>query len=98
MDSITVDVDGLTALAGVCHREGEMLSVGQPVPQAGPSFQATTAAVNRVVDLVGRADGLISVRLRVTGHKIAAAADRLARCDAKSSDQIASVGEELTVT
>jgi hypothetical protein len=45
VESIKVDVDGLSALSGVCHREAEQLVVGLRDWQEGPNFQATTAAI-----------------------------------------------------
>jgi hypothetical protein len=95
MESIRVDVDGLSALGAVCRREAEALSVDRPVPQAGRSFQATTMAVDGLVRTAGRAENLISMRLRVTGHTILIAADRLANCENTSREQIVGVGSGM---
>lgn len=98
MESIKVDVGGLSALSGVCHREAERLVIGRRDWQEGPNFQATNAAVDQVAATARRAESLISVRLRVTGHKFATAAEWLSEREAASRQQIAAVSDELTAT
>jgi hypothetical protein len=91
MESISVDIDGLSALGAVCKREAEALSVFRPAPETGSSFQATSTATDSVVKMTDRAQNLISMRLRVTGHTIINAAGRLANCDNTSRERIAAV-------
>jgi hypothetical protein len=98
MESIRADVHGLTALSGVCQREAEGLNVLGGRRHEGPNFQSTAAAIDQVASIVGRTESLISVRLRVTGHKFAIAAERFAECEATSRQQIAAVGDELRAT
>lgn len=96
MDSIKADVDGLSAFGAMCQRTAEQLG-GIPVPQLGPHFQATSAAVQGVMTTASRAENLISVRLQVTGHTIGTAANRLAHCDSTSREEISVVGDEAAV-
>jgi len=91
MELIKVDVDGLLALGAVYKRESEALSAFRPVPEMGSSFQATSTAIDTVVKMTDRAQNLISMRLRVTGHTIINAAGRLANCDNTSRERIAAV-------
>jgi hypothetical protein len=91
MEWIEADIDGLLALGAVCKRESEALSVFRPVPEMGSSFQATSTAIDSVVKMTDRAQNLISMRLRVTGHTIINAAGRLANCDNTSRERIAAV-------
>jgi len=98
MESIKADVDGLSALSGVCQREAEGLNVVDGRREEGPNFQSTAAAIDHVASIVGRTESLISVRLRVTGHKFATAAERFAEREATSRQQMAAVGDEQRVT
>jgi hypothetical protein len=88
MESIKVDVDGLSALSGVCQREAERLVAGRRDWYEGLNFQATNAAIGRVAATARRAESLISVRLRVTGHKFATGAEWLSEREAASRQQI----------
>ena len=91
MELIEADIDGLSALGAVCKREAEVLSVFRPVPATGSSFQATTTAIDSVLKMTDRAQNLISMRLRVTGHTIVSAAGRLANCEDTSRERIAAI-------
>jgi hypothetical protein len=91
MESIEADIDGLSALGAVCKREAEALRVIRPLPVIGSRFQATTIAIDSVLKMTDRAENLISMRLRVTGHTIVSAAGRLANCDSTSRERIAAV-------
>jgi hypothetical protein len=97
VETIRADVDGLFAFGAACKRSAEALSAGHPAQQSGPSFQSSTAAVEAVLTLAGRAENLISMRLRVTGHAVVSAGNRLAECDSASSERIATVGDAPTV-
>jgi hypothetical protein len=97
MDSIEVDVDGLSALGGLCQRAAESLKTGSSAAHSGPPHQATARAVDDVLASASTAETLIGVRLRVTGHTIAAAADRLANSELASQAQIAAMPTGLTV-
>ena len=98
MESIKVDVDGLSALSGVCHREAERLIAGRRDSHEAPNFQATSAAIGHVAATARRAESLIGVRLRVTGHRFATAAERFAEREETSRQQMAAVVDELRVT
>jgi hypothetical protein len=98
MDSIEADVDGLSALGALCIREAEALTADRPTSQAGPVFQATTGAVDAALAMADRAATLIGLRLRVTGHAIVSAADRLATSDTTSCELIAAVGDTVVAT
>lgn len=91
MELIKVDIDGLSALGAVCKREAEALSVFRPLPEIGSSFQATSVALDGVLKMTDRAQNLISMRLRVTGHTIVNAAGRLANCENTSRERVAAV-------
>lgn len=97
MESIHVDVDSLIALGGVCRREADALGVADHPRQAGPPFQATTAVTEEIAAIVGRTDGLISVRLQVTGHKFATAAEMFGMREAKSRQEITTLGHDVTL-
>jgi hypothetical protein len=88
VDSIQVDVEGLSAFGGLCQHAAERLEADSPVARPGPAFQATTRAVDEVLAAVRRVDSLVGVRLRVTGHSIVTAADRLANRDDASRAQV----------
>jgi hypothetical protein len=96
--SIRIDVEGLSALGGVCHREAEQLVVGHSDRLVGPDFQPTTAALEQIAAVTRGVEGLISLRLQVTGHKFVTAAERFGEREATSRQQIASVSDDLTVT
>lgn len=98
MEPIKVDVDGLAALGAVCKREAEALSVDRGEVEVGPSYQATTTAVHGVLRMAGRADNLITMRLRVTGHTIVRAADRLADCEGASRREVEAVGAAVVAS
>lgn len=70
VDSIKADVDGLFALGAGCMHVAEALSPDRAAPQRGPNFQTTTAAIDGVALMADRANNLICMRLRVTGHAI----------------------------
>lgn len=93
MGSIEADVEGLAALGGLCQAAADGLGSGSgsPAPQHSPAFQPTTRAVDDVLTMAGGAENLIGVRLRVTGHAIVIAADRLANCEDTSRARIAGI-------
>lgn len=88
VDSIKADVDGLFALGTVCKQLAEALSIDHATQRCGPSFQATAAATDGVAMMADRADNLICMRMRVTGHAIVDAGSRLAECDNASRERI----------
>lgn len=94
MEPIKVDIDGLAVLGAVCKREAEALSDYGEV-EVGPAHQATTTAVDGVLRMAGRVENLISMRLRVTGHTVIRAAERLADCEGASRRQIEAVGDAV---
>ncbi|PEG33585.1 hypothetical protein CQY20_30015 [Mycolicibacterium agri] len=96
MGSIKVDAEHLFSLGAVCQQEAGALSTGRPEPPAGPIFQATTGAVSDVSAMASRAENLISVRLRTTGHAVVKAATRLVMSDDGSRDRMEAVGAEAT--
>lgn len=98
VESIRIDVEGLSALGGVCHREAEQLVDGNSDELVAPRFQATTAAMEQIAAATRRAESLIALRLQVTGHKFVAAAVSLGQREATSRDEIAAVSGDLTVT
>jgi len=97
MDSIKADVDGLSAFGSICQRAAEHLAGRGPAAPGGPSFQATSSAVDDVMTTARDTDNLIAVRLRVTGHAVVTAAQRLAGCDSTSRERIATVGDRAVV-
>jgi hypothetical protein len=94
---IQVDVEGLSAFGGLCQHAAERLEADSPIARPGPAFQATTRAVDEVLAAIGRVDSLVGVRLRVTGHSIVTAADRLAHCDDASRAHIDAIPPARTV-
>jgi hypothetical protein len=97
MESIEGDVDGLSLLGAECERRAEVLSAHCSNQPCGPAFQATSTAVEDVLAIASRAGNLISMRLRVTGHAVVEAADRLADCDSRSRARIAAIGGTPTM-
>lgn len=91
MGSIRADVDGLFTVGAVCQQEAESLSVGHRELHSGPAYQATTGAVEGVFAMAGRAENLISLRLRTTGHIIVKSAMHLASCDDTSRERVSTV-------
>ena len=91
MERIEADIDGLSALGAVCKREAEALCVFRPVSEVGSTFQPTSTAIDTVLKMTDRAQNLISMRLRVTGHTIVNAAGLLANCDNTSRERITAV-------
>ena len=96
MESIEADLDGLIALGGACQREADGLRVIRGQLQDSPSFQSTSVAMQKISAVVSRAETLISVRLQVTGHKFATAAEWLGARESTSRREIAATGDELT--
>lgn len=98
MKSIKVDVVGLIASGSVCLREADILLVRHVRQPAGPGFQATTNAIQQIASVVDSAEGLISVRLRLTGHKLVTTATWLGEREATSQKEIAALPSEPAVT
>lgn len=97
MDSIEADVEALSELSGLFENAAGRLEAGAAVSQAGPAFQTTARVVEEVLKMAGTAEDLIGIRLRVTGHSLATAANRLASCEETSRAQIAGIQPGLTV-
>lgn len=97
MDSIKADVDGLLAFGSMCQHAAEQLASRGPAVPGGPGLQATSSAVDEVMTTAKDTDNLIALRLRVTGHAIVTAAQRLAECDSTSRERIATVGDQAVV-
>lgn len=97
VDSIKADVDGLFALGAGCMHVAEALSPDRAAPQRGPNLQTTTAAIDGVALMADRANNLICMRLRVTGHAIVDAGSKLADCDNASRERITAIADEHAV-
>jgi hypothetical protein len=96
-ETVRVSDDGLHDLADRCDEAARALADGGVSVAAGPSFQATTAAIRDGQALVRAAAGVFAARASVTGSKLRAAAAVYTRTDAASSDQLAAVSQTIRI-
>lgn len=95
--TVRVSDDGLHDLAGRCD-EAALALAGSGIPiAAGPTFQATTAAISHGQALVRATAGALAARASGTGSKLRAAAVTYTGTDAANSDQLAAVGQTIRI-
>jgi hypothetical protein len=85
---ISVDIDGLQALANECEQLSEELAVSHHPQASGPAFQPTTAATKAVNASISAAVERLASRMSGTAAKLAQTATEYTARDTSSAEEI----------
>jgi hypothetical protein len=97
METLRVDADGVQALAGrTLSLAGELVAGTAPTGLEASKW-SSAAAVSAVQAAATGAGDALAARTQITAAKIAAADAHFAAQEATSSDELARVGEPVTV-